>query len=438
MRLTTPTLNAVKTDFSIGGEFYCTDLEQAFRAAHGADERRQLIVLWGWAVCLLAAFGAVDAVTHPLDTGLGLRLGARGVIILTALVVVSRSCREPDYRKRDRWALWAYAAVAICYPYAIIPSSSGSIGAIWLLVVGMYLFSPGRFWWTVCAGVCCCGTLALSLYFFSSSAIQWFEFCYLWPAQWLAALALAHLNRERRRRWSAQCDLAEAHEGQRQLLLSAVPERVVKKLPVLGFGDRLSPLATERGQAAVVFADLAGFSLLARRLSATRLLHVLDHLYSRFDGLAERWGVEKIKTVGDAWFGVGGLASNDGIANTVQFAIALRDVCADVAERQGLTLQVRVAVVHGDLIAGVIGRQRLAYDVWGHTVNRASRLQGMAEPGQVLISESCLPLAGLTLGPALDLQLRGCGHLRAYEVRGLNPVVRQGVGRKPRHCFGQR
>jgi class 3 adenylate cyclase len=139
-----------------------------------------------------------------------------------------------------------------------------------------------------------------------------------------------------------------------------------------------------------IFVDLVGFSTLSKRLSPGHLVKMLNTFFSAADRCAERHGIEKVKTIGDAYMAViGGMASH-GRDNKAAILFA-RDLVADlevIAAETGLPLQARIGIHTGPAVGGVIGSSRLAYDYWGDTMNIASRLQGIAPLGGVAVSEA--------------------------------------------------
>jgi class 3 adenylate cyclase len=167
-----------------------------------------------------------------------------------------------------------------------------------------------------------------------------------------------------------------------QLLLNTLPASVAARLKAKD-GDDV--LVDKFDQAVVVFADLVGFTKMAAELPAEEIVRMLNGLFSRFDALAERHGLEKIKTIGDAYMVVAGVpeAHPDGLAAAVDAAndmLVEVEHFAHVIERP---LAMRVGVHAGPVVAGVIGRKKFLYDLWGDTVNTASRLETSGEPGRV-------------------------------------------------------
>jgi adenylate cyclase len=203
------------------------------------------------------------------------------------------------------------------------------------------------------------------------------------------------------------------------LLYNIIPARIAERLRA---GEH--PVADAHAEATVLFADLVGSSSLARKLAPHHLIEVLNELYSEFDALAERHGVERIKTMGDSYMAVAGLeprentAASDGLAATrvLTLAIEMIRTVRKTSERVGQSLRLRVGIHTGALIAGVLGGRRYQYDVWGDAVNVASRLESTSEPDRVQVSETTYWRTQQHFafeGPH-QIDARGIGKLDAY------------------------
>ncbi len=138
----------------------------------------------------------------------------------------------------------------------------------------------------------------------------------------------------------------------------------------------------------VLFADIVGFAPLSEQLAAADLVAVLDSVFAAWDRLAERHGVEKIKTVGDAYMVAGGipLPREDHAEAIAELALAMGPSLERVAIETGLPLRVRIGIDTGPVVAGVIGRVKFIYDLWGDTVNTASRMESHALPGTIQVT----------------------------------------------------
>jgi len=167
---------------------------------------------------------------------------------------------------------------------------------------------------------------------------------------------------------------------------------------------------------------VVGFTPLAATRPAGEVVRLLDRVFTAFDEVAELWGVEKIKTVGDAYMAAAGLptAVPDQAAVFAEVALAMRAAAARVGREEGLPLRLRIGLHEGPVVAGVIGRKRFAYDVWGDTVNLASRLETTAPPGAVQMSvQLAARLEGRYLLRAREaVSMRGHGELPTFLLLG--------------------
>ena len=201
-----------------------------------------------------------------------------------------------------------------------------------------------------------------------------------------------------------------------RLLLNVLPARIAKRLR-----DEPGSLAEQFDEATVLFADLVDFTAMSERLGPQRTADMLNELVSRFDDLAEASGLEKIKTIGDAYLVVGGVpeAVPDHAVRVVRLGLAMVDATSAYAGECGLPLALRVGVHSGPVVAGVIGRTKFAYDVWGDTVNVASRLETAGLVGQVQVSEATVAALGdaFDVEPRGPIELKGKGLVPAFIVR---------------------
>lgn len=195
-----------------------------------------------------------------------------------------------------------------------------------------------------------------------------------------------------------------------ELLTNAIPSSIAARLRR---GERR--IAESYTSTTVVFADIVGFTPWAQRTPPDQVVELLDGMFTTFDELVERHGLEKIKTIGDAYMAVAGApkARADHAVAAVEFGRALIDAVEAIRERTGVALQVRIGVASGPVVAGVIGAQRLQFDLWGDTVNLASRMESSGIPGRIQVAASTRDL----LGERYALEPR------EVEVKGLGPLV---------------
>ena len=174
----------------------------------------------------------------------------------------------------------------------------------------------------------------------------------------------------------------DARARSEALLLNILPEAIAERL-------KASPdqtIAERHDEATVLFADLVGFTALSTRIGPERIVDLMDDLFTAFDAIVARLGVEKIKTIGDAYMVVAGvpIARADHAESIAALAFEMQTATATVCAHQGFDLQIRVGIANGPVMAGVIGRRKFAYDVWGETVNLAARLESNGAPGVIL------------------------------------------------------
>jgi class 3 adenylate cyclase len=218
---------------------------------------------------------------------------------------------------------------------------------------------------------------------------------------------------------------AQAAEIERE---KAKSERVLRNVLPDRIADRLrendSVIADGVADATVLFADLVGFTPLSEGLEPDELVRALDGLFARFDALTDGLGLDKIKTIGDAYMAAGGAAAPlpDHADRVVRLGLAMIEATAIHAPVCGLPLRLRVGVHSGPLVAGVIGRRRLAWDLWGDTVNTASRMESHGVADAVQISRATLDrlsanASGFEIEPRGTIEIKGKGPLEAFLVR---------------------
>jgi len=171
------------------------------------------------------------------------------------------------------------------------------------------------------------------------------------------------------------------------LLRNILPDTIVERLKTKP-DDTIADTISE---ASILFADITGFVALARKLGAEKTVSTLNEIVTAFDALSTKHGVEKIKTIGDAYMAAAGVPEPvpDHTERLARFAIDMQSYLKDLREKTGLSLNMRIGMASGPIMAGIIGKQKFSYDIWGDAVNLAARLEGLSEPGKILICPSC-------------------------------------------------
>lgn len=206
--------------------------------------------------------------------------------------------------------------------------------------------------------------------------------------------------------------LAERAEAETETLVrNILPEQIVDRLKQHP-GEAIAEAFDE---ASILFSDIQGFVSLSKRLGAERTVAMLNEMMRRFDALAVKHGVEKIKTIGDAYMVVAGLPQPvpDHAVRLARMGLDMLKEKAAVADHFGLEIRMRIGLASGPVMAGIIGTKKFSYDVWGDAVNLAARLESTGEAERIQVSAS----ARLAMARSFDYEGRG-----RIEIKGLGPT----------------
>ena len=205
-----------------------------------------------------------------------------------------------------------------------------------------------------------------------------------------------------------------------RLLLNVLPTAIADRLKQ---GERT--IVDSFREATVVFADIVGFTSFSANIAPSRTVQLLNDLFSGFDKLAETYELEKIKTIGDSYMVVGGVptARPEHAERCALMALDMLEVLNHFNRRNSLTLDIRIGINSGPVVAGIIGTRKFSYDLWGDTVNVASRMESHSLPGVIQVSPSTYAL----LADKFILEERGKIDVKS---RGFMSTYRL-VGRKP-------
>jgi guanylate cyclase len=198
-----------------------------------------------------------------------------------------------------------------------------------------------------------------------------------------------------------------------ELLTNAIPAGIATRLRR---GEQR--IADVYPDTTVLFADLVGFTPWAERTDADHVVDILDRLFSRFDELAVASGVEKVKTIGDAYMAVAGApeARADHADAALGLARAMLGAAGEVLAAREAPLELRIGLASGSVVAGVIGQRRLLFDLWGDTVNTASRMESAGVPGRIQVAPSTWELLrdGHRFEPRERVEIKGKGRMTTY------------------------
>jgi len=240
------------------------------------------------------------------------------------------------------------------------------------------------------------------------------------------------LQQEVAMRQRAEADLQHANDAleeeqkvSERLLLNLLPHPIAERLkarPDIMADSFPEVIADSFPEVTVLFADIVEFTRFSAGMSPERLVARLNEIFTDFDTIADRRGLEKIKTIGDAYMAAAGLPvlAADHAARAAHMALDMMDALASFNERNGYRLQMRIGLNSGAVVAGVIGKRKFIYDLWGDTVNTASRMESHGVAGRVQVTEATLRRLG---APFLFeergmIEAKGMGALHTWFLTG--------------------
>jgi class 3 adenylate cyclase len=225
------------------------------------------------------------------------------------------------------------------------------------------------------------------------------------------------LQQEIHERQQAEQALRQEQQKSEQLLLNILPEAIVTQLKQFQ-----GSLAERFDDATVLFADIVNFTPLASQCRPLELVNLLNQIFSAFDRLADKYQLEKIKTIGDAYMAVGGVPvplKKHAVA-VADMALEMQTVIQQFQRSGAQPLQLRIGINTGSVIAGVIGIKKFSYDLWGDTVNVASRMESHGKPGKIQVTAATYAHLHeqFWFEPAQDIEVKGKGSMRTYYLLG--------------------
>ena len=361
---------------------------------------------------------------------LGLRLSAAiplayQVVSLTTLVIFFRT-------KRYRLFRFSQLLLMLLLPFLLQWSLGGFIASsgviLWSLTapMGALVFQGTRqagFWLAAFLGLVAVSgvietELASKTLEIPEGVIATFFVLNFGAVSAVCFFLLSYFVRQRER---AAAALAVEREKSERLLLNVLPEPIATRLK-----DAEGVIADGFDEATVLFADIVDFTPMSQRIAPAEVVVLLDRVFSAFDELAERHGLEKIKTIGDAYMVAGGIPvpRSDHAEAVAEMALQMRDLCARLTGSDGVALSVRIGIDSGPVVAGVIGRRKFIYDLWGDTVNTASRMESQGLPGEIQVTARVRDrLDGrYEFRPRGRVSVKGKGDMETYLLTGRVPA----------------
>ncbi len=232
------------------------------------------------------------------------------------------------------------------------------------------------------------------------------------------ALTASYLTHSlRQKEYYSRYALQEEQAKSERLLLNTLPEPIANRLKA---GEET--ISDSFDEVTVLFADIVGFTPFSENLPPEKLLDLLNGLFSGFDKLLEKYDVEKIKTIGDAYMVVGGvpLKKENHAEAIAEMALDMVEVVTHFSKDSGKSLDIRIGINSGPAVAGVIGKKKFTYDLWGDTVNTASRMESHGEKGKIQVTEFTYNKLqhDFELAERGVINIKGKANMRTYYLEG--------------------
>ena len=216
----------------------------------------------------------------------------------------------------------------------------------------------------------------------------------------------------------------DAQDQAENLLLNILPRSIAEKLKA-----KPQTIADSFSSASILFADVTDFTPLANNLPPTRVVEMLDRLFGHFDALMERYDLEKIKTIGDCYMAAAGIPvpREDHARALANVGLDMLEAVSPNGAMADLGLGLRIGINSGPVVAGVIGRKRFLYDLWGDAVNIAGRMQTQGTPGRIQVTRSTYELLKdeFVLEPRGTIEIKGKGDMETWYLLGQRAGAQQ-------------
>lgn len=411
--------------------------EQYFRDNVGHVRAGHVLVIaaWTWFGVLLAVVGS-----GPGSVGIGLHL----VIALVAGIGITSASLAMTFlgSYAGRWqvsivVLLLVTAVLSQLHRIVIGHAAGWDGVVASIVVLGFTYAVFRlqFRYAALGGILVLVSYNLTRILFPVRGdigllVPDIYFVAFVGAGTASAFALERIARSL---FVRQREVERERERGDALLLSILPGAIVHRLKTRGPSAEQRRIAERYPDVSVLFADLVGFTAEAADLEPDELIVTLDRVFADWDELADRLGLEKIKTMGDAYLAVAGVPEvrADHVAAAARMGLAMRDGLSRFRWPSGAAMSARIGIACGPVVAGVIGHRKFAYDIWGDTVNTASRFESAAAPGSILVSHVVYQRLSAThaFSKPRVVELKGKGATTAHTLLGRLPTAgRVGAG----------
>ena len=412
------------------------DVERVFEKHHFEQSVIPVRIAVGFGIFLYSVFGILDLWIVPESVwAIWFIRFAIVVPVLTGLLVYTWFQAYERWMQAANTALIIAAGLGILAMIVVAERPGRDFYYAGLILVIMYGYTFARLRFIVASGAC---WFIVATYEVTATVLQPTPLAILLnntfffvSANLIGMIAAYMLERYERRDFLQVRELgvqreaiARERERAEDLLYAILPKSVAQRL------QQHEQVADSFADVTVLFADISDFSSLAAQLPPARLVSLLNDIFSGFDALAEQHGLEKVKTIGDAYMVVAGLPieRDDHAEAMAEFALRMRDEIGRYSVDGLDPINIRIGINTGPVIAGVIGRKKFIYDLWGDTVNIASRMESHGSPGQIQVTHSTY----LRLKRSYDFEERPAVRAkRGVEIRAYTLVGRKAAAVTP-------
>jgi class 3 adenylate cyclase len=402
------------------------------------DQRRATVFALWLGVFLYTFFGILDWQIYPEHAPRLLPI--RVAWVSFALVILGITVVRPEWYYR--WSQWMLgtatlsAGIGVIAMLAIVaghPRGDVYYAGLMMVVVYVFIMVPIRMRLAVALSLALVAVYNLSIYLADArppAPVIVSNNFFLVGTSVMCGIAALSLQRSFFDGYR-HGDLIAAQKGEIEaqrkraddLLANLLPGPVADKLL-----EGASQIADGYADVTVLFADICGFTEYSATVSPRALVRLLNRIFSGFDDVADRMGVEKIKTIGDAYMAVCGLPTevDDHPERMVRMALGMCEEMGRIRQEQpDLAIDIRIGIHTGPCVAGVIGRKRFIYDLWGDTVNLASRMESTGVKGRIQVSEATYHRVKHAFGfeARRELDIKGRGRMAAYVVEASAEAV---------------
>lgn len=409
----------MESDVMAWGEFRDRSLEREFTLHERAIRLRFIrsILLFGASIFITY----VILLPMYFDRALVMAYNQSALVVLGSLLLYYLATFTPIFLTR-KWLdalLYGGTAIGLAMIVGVLEGQTARTGftAILLIAVnysilivaGSLLFVAATREFIACLAAMLVGTIGWIVWLDFLAIAKIFAIGSLLSFSMFAVCASVEIGIWARRTFIARRNLAAEKAKSEEMLFNVLPREVTRRI------QDGEIVADSFADVSVIFADVVNFSQLSKRLTARHVVDVLNRFFNAADEAAAKHGIEKVKTIGDAYLAVaGGTSSKDaGAQDAVAFALELLEGIRRLAVEDKLELEMRIGIHSGPVVGGVIGVSRLAYDYWGDTVNIASRV------------ESTAPRNGLAVTASTYFQLKDRWHFDApekIELKGVGEI----------------